>query len=173
MSQRLRQSKPCYSFKAHRSSGNWMATQRRYLALVIACGVVSLAAWQGPVLIAHWRADRTAGQLAQALHDGDSTRLLRLSATGSARNLLCVRRLWPSEFWMHRDGAPLTARRSRPYGEAYGYRMLGEPLPGDQHRAVFEFYIRRDRPTKVASFFADARTGVWNDTVRACMGPRL
>jgi hypothetical protein len=147
-----------------------MATQRRHLAFVIACGMAGLAAWQGPVLVAHWRADRTARQMAEAMYFGDSIRLVRLSATGSARNLLCVRRLWPSEFWMHRNGAPLAASRSRPYGEAFGYRMLGEPLPDNQHPAVFEFYIRRDRPTKVASFFADARTGVWNGTVRACMG---
>jgi hypothetical protein len=142
----------------------------KLLAFMIACSVAVLAAWQAPTLVAHWRADRTARQVADALYHADSTRLLRLSGMGSARNLLCARRLWPAEFWMRRDGSPLTPRRIRPYGGAYRYRTVGELLPGDQRPAVVEFHIRPARPTKVAIIFADARTGVWNDTVRACMG---
>jgi hypothetical protein len=147
-----------------------MTPRRRLLAFIIACDVAGLATWQGPPLIAHWRADRTARRVADALYHADSTRLLRLSGMGSARNLLCARRLWPAEFWMRRDGAPLIPHRIRPYGEAYGYRTVGELLPGDHRPAVVEFHIRPTRPTKVATIFADARTGVWSDTVRACMG---
>jgi hypothetical protein len=147
-----------------------MATRGHFLAFTLACGVAGLAAWQGPALVAHWRADRTARQMADALYRADSTELLRVSATGSARNLLCARRLWPIAFWMRRDGGPLIPRRIRPYGEAYGYRTVGGPVPGSQRPAVVEFYIRPARPTKVATFFADARLGVWNDRVRACMG---
>jgi hypothetical protein len=33
---------------------------------------------------------------------------------------------------LRRDGAPMIPRRIRPYGGAYGYRTVGEPLPGDQ-----------------------------------------
>ena len=138
---------------------------------MFACGVAGLAAWQGPTLVAHWRAGRTDRQMADALYHADSTRLLRLSGMGSARNSLCMRRLWPAELWMRRDGAPLIPRRIRPYGDFYRYRTVGERLPGDHGPAVVEFYIRPTRPPKVATIFADARTGVWNDSVRACMGP--
>jgi hypothetical protein len=147
-----------------------MAPRGKLLAFLIGCGVAGLAAWQGPTLVSHWRADRTAWQVADALYRADSTRLVRFSASGSARNMLCARRLWPAEFWMRRDGAPLIPHRIRPYGDTYRYRTVGEPLSGDHRPAAVEFYIRPTRPTKVASFFADARTGVWNDTVRACMG---
>jgi hypothetical protein len=105
------------------------------------------------------------------MYRADSVRLTQLSMSGSPRNLLCARRLWPWPFWMQRDGAALTPERSRPYGGAYGYRTVGDSLPGSQGQAVFEFYIAPQDPTKVVSFFGDARTGVWNDTVRACIRP--
>jgi hypothetical protein len=72
---------------------------------------------------------------------------------------------------MKRDGTPLAVLRTKPYDGAYGYQMVGDPLPDHNGRAVFEFYIGPDRPTKVRSFFADSRTGVWTDTVCACMRP--
>ena len=147
-----------------------LAPHRRLVAFVVAAGVAGFAVRQGPTLVAHWRADRTARQMADALYHADSARLLRLSGMGSAKNSLCVRRLWPAEFWMRRDGAPLMPRRIRPYGDFYRYRTVGGRLPGDHGPAVVEFYIRPTRPTKVVAFFADARTGVWNDTVRTCMG---
>jgi hypothetical protein len=71
---------------------------------------------------------------------------------------------------MKRDGTPLTVLRAKPYDGSYGYHTVGDSLRAHKGRvAVFEFYIAPDHPTKVHSFFADSRTGVWNDTVRACM----
>jgi hypothetical protein len=137
-------------------------------SLLIA-GLLGSLIWYGPSHVARWRADRTAWRLVEAMHSADSVRLTQLSASGSARNLLCARRLWPWPFWMRKDGSALTPERSRPYGRQYGYRTVGDVLPTVQSRAVFEFYIAPEDPTKVVSFFGDARTGVWNDTVRACM----
>jgi hypothetical protein len=72
---------------------------------------------------------------------------------------------------MQRDGAALTPERTGSYDGAYGYRTVGDSLPGSLGQAVFEFNIAPQDPTKVVSIFGDARTGVWNDTVRTCMRP--
>jgi hypothetical protein len=141
----------------------------RLASLLTGVVLSAFLAWRGPGLLAHWRADRTARDLVDALYHADSVRLAQLSASGSARNLLCARRLWPWPFWMRPDGTPLAPEPTRPHGGDYGYRTIGGTLAGTRERAVFEFYIAPQAPTEVVRFFADARTGVWNDTVRACL----
>ena len=137
--------------------------------LIVGAGLAAWATWRGPDLIARWQADRTARNLIHALYHVDSARLAQLSARGSARNLLCARRLWPWHFWMQADGSPLGLEVVQAASGSYGYRTVGGILPGTSERAVFESIIRRQNPTKVVRYFADSRTGVWNDTVRACM----
>lgn len=141
----------------------------RWMSVLIGAMLAALLVWRGPALLAQWRADRTARELVHALYHADSARLTRISASGSARNLLCARRLWPWPFWMGADGSALRPEPTRAGRGAYGYRTVGATLPGTSKRALFEFYIELRNPTKVTYIFADARTGVWNDTVRACM----
>jgi hypothetical protein len=146
---------------------------RMHVLVVLTSAVAAAAAgWYGPALIAHWRADRTAQRFATAVFEADSLRIASLTRSGSAQNVLCARRLWPAAFWMKRDGAPMSVHRGKPYDGSYGYETVGDSLPDHKGwRAVFQFYIAPDRPTKVHTLFADARTGVWSDTVRACMRP--
>jgi len=74
------------------------------------------------------------------------------------------------QLWMTRDGRPLHVRRGKSYDGSYRYETVGDSLPlHNGPRAVFQFYIAPGNPTKVHTLFADSRTGVWNDTVRACV----
>ena len=141
----------------------------RGLALVLLAAGLGAAGWYGPEVVAHWRADRTARQFGSAVFKADSLQIASLTKSGSAKTVLCARLLWPEAFWMTRDRTPLEVRRRRPYGGAYGYQTVGDSLPDHKGPAVFEFYIAPHHPTKVRMFFVDARTGVWDDTVRACM----
>ena len=145
-------------------------TRLHVLALVTSAVAAGIAGWYGPALIAQWRVDRTANRFANAVFEADSHKIASLTRGGSAQNVLCARRLWPAEFWMKRDGTPLVVLRAKPYVGSYGYQTVGDSLPGHKRwAAVFAFYIAPDHPTKVHTFFADSRTGVWNDPVRTCM----
>jgi hypothetical protein len=146
-------------------------TFTRGLSLILLVVSIGAAARYGPELVTHWRADRAAHQFGSAVFKADSLEVASLTRSGSARTVLCARRLWPEEFWMTGNRTRLPIRRTEPYGGAYGYQMVGRSLPDHRGRAVFEFYISPDRPTKVQAFFVDSRTGVWDDTVRACMRP--
>jgi len=145
-------------------------TRLHVVALVSGALAAAAIGWRGPRSIAHWRADRTAQLFTTAVFEADSLRIARLTKSGSAQNVLCARRLWPAAFWMMRDGRPLHARRGKSYDGSYGYETVGDSLPlHNGRRAVFQFYIAPGNPTKVHTLFADSRTGVWNDTVRACV----
>ncbi len=115
-------------------------------------------------------ADETARQYVHAMSRADSTELARLSARGSAQNSLCARRLWPAAFWVHNGSVPVP-RRAGQYGDDFRYQVIGDTLPGDTIRAVYEIRITPSRPHKIMSIFADWRLGVWTDETRACMRP--
>jgi hypothetical protein len=145
-------------------------TRLHVLTLVTSAVAAGAAGWYGPALITQWRADRTARRFANAVFEADSLKIASLTRSGSAQNVLCARRLWPAAFWMKRDGTPLAVLRAKPYDGSYGYQTVGDSLPDHKGwAAVFEFYVAPDHPTKVHTVFADSRTGVWNDTVRACI----
>jgi hypothetical protein len=145
-------------------------TRLRGLALVVSAVGAGAAGHYCPVLVTQWRADHTAQRFANAVFQADSLKIASLTRSGSAQNVLCARRLWPAVFWMKRDGTPLPVLRAEPYDGSFGYQTVGDSLPGHNGwAAVFEFYIAPDHPTKVHTFFADPRTGGWDDTVRACI----
>ena len=146
-------------------------TRLHVLALVTSAVAAVAAGWYGPALKAHWRADWTAQRFASAVFEADPLKIASLTRSGSAQNVLCARRLWPAAFWMKRDGTPLSVVRAKPHDGSYGYQTVGDSLLDHQGRAaVFTFYSAPRNPTKVHTLFADFGTGVWNDTMRACVG---
>ena len=143
-------------------------SQARRLATAIPIIVLAgvLVRW-APSVLAPYRADRTARQLVRALHERDSATMATISASGSANNWLCIQRHFPTAFWTRAWGEPTLERLARQ--EPFHYRTIGDPLPGETVGTKFEFFIPRDRPDKVESFFVDARTGVWTPAVHGCL----
>ena len=66
---------------------------------------------------------------------------------------------------------PLIPRRLRVTPDEVRYELVGDPLPAVGGRAVYEVYVSRHRPDRIASIFADYRLGVWTPEVRGCLRP--
>ena len=123
--------------------------------------VVGLAAglWFASPASVDWvlqrRADRTAEHFAKALVARDSAGLARLAASGSAHNLLCALRHWPSHYWTPARDGPLrrVALPGQPNRDTTGwhYRWRGQALPPDSAVGL-DFWIVADPPTHVRSF---------------------
>jgi len=47
-----------------------------------------------------WQTDRAAIAFVDALAGRDSTRIARLSKSGTGHNILCAVRLWPRQHWV-------------------------------------------------------------------------
>ena len=122
-------------------------------------------------LFRRWEADRTAQRLVQVLHTRDTAAYALLSARGLPRTFRCIQRFWPEEFWSLHGKVPHLSKISAPPGEL-GYRMQGDSLGGIGEPAILDFYILKDRPTKVERVFVDSRLGVWTSATYECLGVR-
>ena len=115
------------------------------------------------------RADRVALKVVRAMQRADSLALKQLSARGTARPSLCLRRHWSRAFWFVGSGRPAVMHiRQAPPGENR-YRVVGDVLRDDTVRAVWEFSLSKARDPKLLSVFADSRLGVWTPEVYACL----
>jgi hypothetical protein len=122
-------------------------------------------------LLVRWEADRTAQRLVHVLHTRDTAAFALLSGRGSSQTFRCIQQFWPEEFWSLNGEIPHLAKISAPPGEL-GYRMLGDSLGGRGAPAILDFYILKDRPTKVERIFVDSRLGVWTPATYACLRVR-
>ena len=147
-----------------------MTTRSRWAVLLGLALAVALLSWTALPLFLRWRTERTARLFAQAMFRGDSAALAQLSSRGSAQTALCLREHWPSAFWERRH-RPLIPRRLRVTPDEVRYELVGDPLPAVGGRAVYEVYVSRHRPDRIASIFADYRLGVWTPEVRGCLRP--
>jgi hypothetical protein len=66
---------------------------------------------------------------------------------------------------------PKLARIPAPAGEL-GYRILGDSLLDIGAPAILDFFILKDRPSKIDHLFVDSPLGVWTPAVYACLGVR-
>jgi len=123
-----------------------------------------------PVFV-RWKAERTAQRLVQVLHAKDTAAFSSLSGRGSSQTFRCIQQLWPEEFWSLNGELPKLTKITAPPGEL-GYRMLGDSLLEIGAPAIMDFFIRKDRPSKVHHVFVDSRLGVWTPAVYACLGVR-
>ena len=89
-----------------------------------------------------WQTDRAAIAFVDALAGRDSTRIARLSKSGTGHNILCAVRLWPSQHWVPASYHSLY--RLGPEDGEERYRLVGFPLPGDTGHAVMDFWISDD-----------------------------
>jgi hypothetical protein len=67
---------------------------------------------------------------------------------------------------------PRLTRIAAPPGEL-GYRILGDSLVGIAAPAILDFFILKDRPSKIDHLFVDSRLGVWTPSIYACLGIEL
>jgi hypothetical protein len=142
---------------------------RRLIAVFGTMAVFATLILAGRPVFVRWQAERTAQRLVQVLHAKDTAAFASLSGRGSPQTFLCIQQLWPEEFWSLNGELPKLTRISAPPGEL-GYRMLGDSLPEIGAPAVLDFFILKDRPSKVDEVFVDSRLGVWTPAVYACLG---